>query len=158
MAELAEPNPVMRWLSVVLRLGLAALFIYAGAIKVADPAAFAEAVRGYRVLPEGVLVAATAFYLPWLEIVCGLALLVPRYHRPAAGVVSLLMAVLIVALVSAWWRGLDIECGCFSTAREASYPYLFGRDLVILLAAWLIFWHSRPQVFGDKEFGDVSLP
>ena len=139
MADLAEPQPVTRWLGLVLRLALAALFLYAGAVKVADPVAFAETVRGYRLLPEGVAVSATAFYLPWLEIACGLALLIPRYHRAAAGLVSVLMAVFMVALLSAWWRGLDIRCGCFSTASEASYPYLLGRDVVILGCAIIVF-------------------
>ena len=58
---------------------------------------------------------AVAIYLPWLELVCGAAiLLVPRW-RPAAGLLILGMLLGFTGLfVSVILRGIEIDCGCFS--------------------------------------------
>jgi hypothetical protein len=52
---------------------LAAVFIYAGAVKALDPVQFASDIDNYKILPWPVSVA-LAFYLPWLEILCALGL------------------------------------------------------------------------------------
>jgi hypothetical protein len=52
------------------------IFIYAGAIKVLDPVQFATDIDNYKILPWMISVG-LAFYLPWLEILCGL----PRRHN-----------------------------------------------------------------------------
>ncbi len=59
------------------RLLLAAVFIYAGAVKGTDPVEFAGQVANYQLLPYAwnYLVAAT---LPYLELLCGLLLLLDK--------------------------------------------------------------------------------
>jgi uncharacterized membrane protein YphA (DoxX/SURF4 family) len=54
---------------------VAGIFIYAGVLKVLDPVQFAHDIDNYKILPWPIS-AALAFYLPWLEIFCGLALVV----------------------------------------------------------------------------------
>lgn len=131
---------IIAWL---LRLGLAVVFVYAGAMKLADPAGFAEEIKDYRLVPA-VVAPWGALYLPWLEIVVGLAVLIPRTARAAALIQAGLMAVFTVALMSAWYRGLDITCGCFGGGagggKPTNYLWLIGRDLVLLLAAaWIAY-------------------
>ena len=57
----------------ILDFVLAGIFIYAGALKAFDPVQFASDIDNYKILPWPVSVA-LAFYLPWLEIFCGLGL------------------------------------------------------------------------------------
>ena len=119
----------------LIRLVLAGVFLYAGIIKVLDPAGFVVSIEAYRVVPYSVA-AAVAYYLPWLEIVTALALLWPRAQRPAAVLLAVLMAVFMALLLAAWARGLDINCGCFGSAEDpANYPLLLVRDIALLLAA-----------------------
>ena len=123
----------------LLRLGLGALFIFASFSKIADPAGFAASISNYRMLPE-LLVALMAAVLPWLELLCGLALLLNRWTPGASLLIVLMNAVFIVAIASAMARGLDISCGCFSTSGAGSRAGLARllEDLLFLAAAcWL---------------------
>jgi uncharacterized membrane protein YphA (DoxX/SURF4 family) len=102
------------FLAPALRLALGGLFAFAGFSKLADPAAFAAAILAYRLVPWEIAVP-LAYYLPWLEILCGLAL-ASGWRRVARGAIPVAAGMLLVfaaALGSAIWRGLDIECGCF---------------------------------------------
>ena len=88
------------------------VYLWAGASKLADPAAFAFAIDNYRLLPWPAAVG-VAHALPWLEIVAALALWVSRWRAGALGILTGLGLVFVVALGSAMVRGLDIACGCF---------------------------------------------
>src|SRR5437868_9430051 len=79
---------------------VAGIFIYAGAIKAFDPVQFAGDVDNYKVLPWPVSVA-LAFYLPWLEIFCGLALIVRFFYRGALSILGALILMFILATVAA---------------------------------------------------------
>jgi len=128
----------MIWMTWLLRLGLAGVFIYAGLAKLGDPAGFAVEIDGYRLVPDqtGRWV---AVYLPWLEVFVGLGLVLPWAVREAAAVQAMLMAMFIVLLSSAWWRGLDITCGCFGgSAEPVNYVWLIGRDVVLLAGIILL--------------------
>ena len=61
------------WLSLLLRLTLAALLGWAGVLKLMDPVSFAESIANYRLLPE-LAVGPLALGLPVLEIVVAVAL------------------------------------------------------------------------------------
>ena len=113
------------------------VFIYAGVLKAMDPAAFAEAILNYRII--GISFAwPLALLLPWLEIVAGLALLLPGWRRSGACVLTGLTLAFVVALVSAIWRGLDINCGCFGEADGSPAHLAIVRNVLILAGLWLI--------------------
>ena len=103
------------------RIVLAAVFIYAGVAKGLDPAAFAGAIDGYRLLPHPAG-AALASYLPWIEIAAGLGVLWPRLRLGAFSLLFFLCLVFGIAIASAWIRGLDITCGCFGGGAAAPPP------------------------------------
>ena len=127
---------MIRVLELAVRSAITAVFAYAGVTKVTDPTAFVSDVESFRLInaPLSVLVAA---YLPWLEIAAAAALWVPRLRRGAAWLLLGLTVVFLVAIGSAWLRGLDLACGCFGAADSAarsSYRVLVLRDGLLLAA------------------------
>ncbi|MEI6350300.1 MAG: MauE/DoxX family redox-associated membrane protein [Verrucomicrobiota bacterium] len=123
-------------LRALLAVLMGALFIYAGAAKVTDPARFFADIQNYDLLPWRAAVVAMAFYLPWLEIVCGVGMIFRRFRSGASLVLAGLLVVFIGALALAWARGLNISCGCFGGSSEHPRYFLWiGRDLALLAAA-----------------------
>ena len=134
----------------MLGLLIGALFIYAGALKVLDPVSFARDIDNYKMLPWAVAVA-SAFYLPWLEIFCGIALVVRPLLRGAVLILTALTIVFIVASIIAKSRGIDISCGCFG---HASKGWSFSKHMVldfallaVLLAVLVGDRRHQPQSF-----------
>jgi len=113
---------------------IAAIFIYAGVLKALDPVQLAHDIDHYKILPWTVG-AGLAFYLPWLEIFCGLALIFRLFYRGALSILTALVVVFLVATIAAKVRGLDITCGCFGHASQNwSFPTHLALDLAILVA------------------------
>ncbi|MGI9087335.1 MAG: MauE/DoxX family redox-associated membrane protein [Chthoniobacterales bacterium] len=116
----------------ILAVLIGALFIYAGALKVWRPLVFANDIAHFHILswPVGIRL---AFYLPWLEMFCGLALIVGRLRLGALAILSVLTAIFICATISARMRGIDITCGCFGSAgRGISLSWHLILDVAIL--------------------------
>ncbi|HEY2711775.1 MAG TPA: MauE/DoxX family redox-associated membrane protein [Chthoniobacterales bacterium] len=149
MAEAAqittEATAARAWPKVVRRIlafVAGAIFVYAGVIKVFDPLRFASDITNYQILPWAVAVR-LAFFLPWLELWCGLALIFYRLFRGAVVLMVAMMLVFIGASIIAKLRGIDVSCGCFGSA---SSNLSFTSHLVLdfsLLAVLLIFWFWR---------------
>ncbi len=131
----------------VVRLALAAVFLVAGVMKIWDfklghsaTPDFTVAIQSYHLLPFPELSALLAIYLPWLEVVAALALFVRRLALGATAAVLGMSAVFLAAVTSAWWRGLEIACGCFGKEDAMTdYPTLILRDLALLAACSLLF-------------------
>jgi putative oxidoreductase len=122
---------------------IAAVFIYAGTLKALDPVQFAHDIDNYKVLPWTIGVG-LAFYLPWLEIFCGLALIFRLFYRGAVSILTALVAIFLIATVAAKLRGLDITCGCFGHASQNwSFPAHLALDLAILTALTALFYTAR---------------
>lgn len=135
---------VWRLLWRVLDIIIAAVFIYAGTLKVIDPVHFARDIDNYKMLPWPAAVA-SAFYLPWLEILCGIALLVRRFYQGSLTILTGLTVVFLIASIAAKARGLDISCGCFG---HVSQGWSFGSHLLFdfgLLAALVILWWAQAK-------------
>jgi uncharacterized membrane protein YphA (DoxX/SURF4 family) len=109
--HIAQPSSRLNW---ILRLLVGGAFVFAGALKVADPAKFALDVANYRLLPHE-LINLVAILLPWIEITAGLFVLAGIWLQEAALVITSLTVVFAIAILSALARGLNIECGCFGT-------------------------------------------
>lgn len=127
----------------VARLGLAGLFLWTGWQKLVEPGAFAASIANYRVLPEA-LVGAAAVGLPVLELVVGIALLVPAYARGAAVIVASLLGLFAVAMAQSKLRGIDLDCGCFGAGNESQVSWL--KVTVNLSLAMLAVWTSRARL------------
>ena len=121
-----------KYFFLALRIVLGGIFLYAGGLKTADPATFAGSVAAYNLLPTfgNYLVAAT---LPWVELLCGILLVVGYRVRAAALIVLLMNMVFVIALASAIIRGLDIDCGCFRQGGPKTTPWAaLLRDLALI--------------------------
>ena len=138
------PSTIVNKITVVVRLVLGAVFLISCAAKIANPTAFAAIVTNYQLLPPP-LVAATAVVFPWIEAMCGLALVAGRFEKGAALLVSLLMVVFTGLVLYNGYRGLNIACGCFSLSAKAPSSIAVNtlRNLLLLAAgAWVLF-HSK---------------
>jgi putative oxidoreductase len=71
----------------IVDLIIAAIFIYAGVLKALDPVQLAHDIDHYKIVPWAVGVG-LAFYLPWLEIFCGLALIFRLFYRGALSILT----------------------------------------------------------------------
>jgi putative oxidoreductase len=139
-AQSPAAAPRSLW-ALVLTLVLGGAFIFAGAIKAWDPVKFAGSVQNFHILswPLGVRL---AFYLPWLEILCGVALIVGWLRSGALAIMSALMVIFIAASVSARMRGINVDCGCFgSVTKNLTFSWHLAIDLAMLaglLALWFL--------------------
>jgi uncharacterized membrane protein YphA (DoxX/SURF4 family) len=131
-------------LFILVRMILGAVFIYASWDKIVNPSDFAKAVDNYQILPK-ILVNPTAWFLPWLEMVCGVCLLIGWITRGSALIIAGLLAAFIGALGYSLYRGLDIQCGCFSLTAEESVPLYVDilRDVIFLVMAILTVGRPR---------------
>jgi putative oxidoreductase len=140
----------------LLRLAVAGIFLYAGVVKIWDfsywqsgTPDFTVAIQHYELLPWPDLAVVLALYLPWLEVIAALALFVRRLALGAAAAMTAMTVVFLVAIGSAWARGLDISCGCFGKDEVSiHYPTLMIRDGLLLAAAVVLLvrearWANR---------------
>ena len=136
--------------SIALALVIGGAFIYAGALKVVDPVKFGKDISNFHILPWSVGVR-MAFYLPWLEIFCGVAVIVGWLRSGALAILTGLMLVFIAATISAEVRGIDLDCGCFGAATSG---LTFTSHMVIdfaLLAGILALWFRTPSARPAKS-------
>ena len=130
-------------LLLLARLGIAGLFLYAGVMKALDPAAFAQEIANFRILPEP-LIGPLALFLPAIEVFAGLALLLPGYRAGGALLTGAMLLGFSIAMAQARMRGIDAECGCFgaSSASQVSWEKV-AQDLAL---AMLSFWILREEL------------
>ena len=139
MAQIEKVKFVWRIAAVIV----GGVFIYAGAIKALDPVRFASDIDNYKILPW-VISVRLAFYLPWLEILCGFALILRRLYLGGLSILTALVAVFLVATIAAKVRGLDVTCGCFGHASQHwSFSGHLALDLVILAALLALYFRVR---------------
>ena len=100
-----------------LRTLLALALLVAGAAKAFQPENFAVEVDRFQLTPW-LLSVVLGYFLPWLELVTAVGLLSTPLYLGALLSVCALGMTFTVAVGSAWWRGLDISCGCFGAVMS----------------------------------------
>lgn len=149
---------VQPWISLLVRLGLAAVWLVAGLLKVGSPQQSIQAVRAYELPIPDALVNLIGYGLPWFEVALGLLLLAGLLTRPVAIVSAIVLVLFMIGVASAWARGLTIDCGCFGGGGEVApgetqyLSELFRDTGFLLLAGWLI-WRPRSK-FSLDRFAD----
>lgn len=128
------------WGGWAARLILAGLFLWAGTRKVMEPEQFLQDIESYQLLPYR-WAWLTSIWLPFLEITAAAALLTTRcWAQAGAALIGGMLLVFLVAIISAWARGLSLSCGCFGASDEpANYPWLVVRDLLMMGLVVVIF-------------------
>ncbi|XVV17572.1 DoxX family protein [Actinoplanes sp. CA-131856] len=138
------------WVSTLARLGLAAVFLISGGLKVTDLAASGRAVNAYDLMSWETAKVVGAVQ-PFLEIALGLLLVIGIATRLSAAIAAVLLVIFIGGIISAWARGLQIDCGCFSKGgeltggRTAEYGLDIARDVGFLVLAGILLWKPRTK-------------
>ena len=131
---MTSPNRALRAVTLLLRVALGAVFIYAAWTKLRTPwELFAMSIDSYQLLPLKAveLVART---LPWFELLVGMLLIAGFWLRSAAAAATLLLALFFSLMVRAYAKGMEINCGCFGPGEIISWKTLL-RDGSMLAAA-----------------------
>lgn len=136
------------------RVVLGGVFVWASWDKILDPMGFAQAIANYRIVPS-VLGNPAALIMPWIELVCGSCMILNRWTRGSALIATLLLVVFMGALGVNIYRGVDIDCGCFTLDEKApGNMWLFmARDAVFLVIAVAVM--CRPG-FREKTAASFS--
>jgi uncharacterized membrane protein YphA (DoxX/SURF4 family) len=133
---------VIRRVTLVLRLLLGAVFIYAAYTKLRQSwLLFALSIDSYQLLPEWA-VFALARTLPALELVLGVLLIAGVWLRYLSIVAAAILGLFFSVMVVSYFRGAGIDCGCFGVGEPLSAKTL-ARDGVLLAAAIALAAYTR---------------
>ena len=136
-----------KWAVLALRITFGVLVIVASMDKVLKPIDFSQMVTNYRIpfflTPE--VSRWIGIWLPYVEIMVGAFLIFGIWLDAAVIINSILMAIFTTLVTQAYFRGLDISCGCFAV-DEAAPSIGIGKvieNLVLtggsILLAWMTF-------------------
>ena len=144
------------WIERLSRWFIAGVLICAAVPKLFNPAAFAEIVGDYGLLPD-FLVLPAALALPLIELAA--VFLLFRGRSSGLWVAFILILLFIAVLSYGIWRGLDIDCGCFGPEDMASEAFsnlrtALVRDLLLCIPIMYCFGHKyflSSKLIGDKQ-------
>lgn len=141
----AEKRLTAKMIFSASRLLLGSVFLWACWDKIIDPPAFAQAIANYQIVPR-IIANISALILPWLELVCGVTLIMNRWTRGSALITAVLMIIFMGALGVNMYRGMDISCGCFTLDEQVpgNMWFYLARDAVFLALAVIVL--SRPRL------------
>lgn len=153
----------MRWSGLAARLIVGGVWVWAGVLKLPDPAASVSAVRAYQLVPTGI-VDTVGRVLPMLEVVVGVCLIVGLLTRFVGGLSALMQLAFVIGIVSVWSRGIAINCGCFGDGGPdpdafSKYPWEIARDVGLMgLSLFLAFRPRTPYAVDTILFPEHSDP
>ncbi len=141
--QLTKMNQIRqsRYLSLVLRIIVGSIFMYTGFIKIHNPGEFALSIQNYQIVPV-ILTNLLAILIPWLEIYAGLFIFSGLFSRASALILSFLTSIFIIALLSALFRGLDIDCGCYGLGSAIDFIKILADILLLLFCLHLVVYPS----------------
>ena len=143
------------WCELTLRWILGAVFIAASFHKIIDPAEFAKIIYGYKLFPSEVI-NLFAILLPFIELTCGVALILGIWPRSAAIVINGMLFAFIIAISINLIRGHEFDCGCFSFGE--GQKSLTGFDLLVRDLIWfstglfLIFFKQKRKLSITEKY------
>jgi len=157
VTQITDTQP-WRYITLILRLFLALVFLVAGFSKVTQPWTFVHTVEGYNMLPTA-LARPFGLALPWIEVMLGIYLLIGLFIRITAVAVVALLAVFLVALAVQIGNGHTGNCGCVLGINNPLVTAFVGgndigifdlvRDGLLLLFALALFVTPRPLLAVD---------
>ena len=139
------------YLTLFARLFIGGIFIYAAYSKIIDPAGFAKSIWFYHLVP-GKMINLMAIILPWLEMLCGIGLILGFFYKGSVFWVNLMLLIFMAALTTAMVRGISIDCGCFkaSAATSNSARDALLRDVGFLVLSLQLFFSRSKKWMIDN--------
>lgn len=134
-----------KYFQIALRVVLGIVFIYASVGKLFRPEDFAKAILRYEFLPI-YFVNIMAIVMPWVEFFTGVLLISGIFKKASSIIASISLVVFLIALISAFARGLDISCGCFSleeTSTKGDIIYRIVQDFFMLAGTIIVYKFSN---------------
>lgn len=153
LAGFGGAAPLRSLAALAARTVLGSLFVWAGALKLASPRAFAHVIDGYGLVPDGWPLVIAALAIPGSELLAGVGALLDRRwgYRLMLG----LLALFIGALGFGIANNLDVDCGCFSLEErrgQAGLRAAFARDWVLVAGvAWCLRFRGRYRAAAQNE-------
>ena len=124
-----------RHLVLVGRLSVAGILLYSGYSKLSEPwLQFEISLESFKILPESWL-EPLARTVPWCEVALGAALLTGVFARWFSLIATLMLAVFMGAAAQAYYRGLQVDCGCFGSGGDPLGPKWFAEHGAMTLLA-----------------------
>ncbi len=107
------------WLSLIGRIVVGQVFIFAGLMKVTDPQSVAMSIITFDVISKDneTLISLAAHIVPWMEIVAGLLLVMGLFTRAAASVILLMLAGFVALVLHALNQDHPVICSCFGKLK-----------------------------------------
>ena len=116
---------------------LAAIFMLAGGLKIADPIGFARNIVDYDLVPE-LFVPVIAVVLPWWEVAAGALAVAGRWKIGALTMLTGLSGAFLVVGAITLARGLSVECGCFGFLSERVGAVSVSVETALLIVSGLL--------------------
>lgn len=137
--------------SLVFRMFLGVIFLYAGIEKIIAPQEFALAVHHYQLLPAW-SVNLVAVVLPWLEVITAICLIFGFFVRGASFSAALLFLIFATSLTINLVRGLDISCGCFG-GMSGGINWIYAvRDMILTgMSVFVLFFDRGWSCFFHRK-------
>ena len=132
--------------NLIAALILSYVFVLAGFHKCRAPKEFAATLNNYKILPEG-LDRQAVYLIPVVEIMTGVALLIPATTRLAALSVGVLLSVYIAAIGINLLRGRrNIDCGCGGPEQKQTLSeWMLARNGLLLFLAYVAGCQVQPR-------------
>ena len=135
-------NSLDKYLIVIARVVLGAIFLWASFDKIADPAKFARSISNYHIVPFG-LENIVAIILPWLELLIGTGLILGFMVDGSAHISAGLLIMFIFMIAQAMLRGFNIECGCGLKEGEMVGLNKILENIVFLGGAYIVIQRKK---------------
>ena len=140
------------WLTIRVQIALGVIFVAAALPKIVDPPSFAHMIYNYKLIPWP-LINPMALVMPWIELLCGLALILGIWKDTARTIIAALLVTFIIAISINLARGNAIDCGCFDVSaagkttaeRIDDMRLVILRDLGMLLMVAQLWYASAQQ-------------
>ena len=143
-------------ISVLPRIILGFVFIFASYHKILDPASFSDNIHNFHLTPAAVENIA-GIVLPWLELILGVFLIFGVFLEGSTSLTIGFYIFFIIILSQAVFRGIDVHCGCFKTEADAGVADLkmglikrIGEDFLLLGMAF-IYKMKNKIILSSKE-------
>ena len=153
------------------RFILGYIFLYASIDKITDPIAFSSNIDNYHISPI-YLNNFAALIIPWIELIIGIFLLfgcfrfinvvkgliniryLEKYVKASSLISIFLLVFFIIILSQAYYRGIDLHCGCFKSVSSLSSSDLkhemlnrIFQDIIFLGLAIIVYFYK----FNNEE-------
>ena len=125
----------------VLSIVLAAIFIYLGASKLTHVDDYYEAIINYK-LVSNEFAAALTYFLPVVEILAGLTVISQRFKGGALITIFSLLMIFETALLCAYFRDLDISCGCSANGDVGGLLLPIFRNFALIAITSFLYWKN----------------